>query len=252
MGGCHADTKAIACPQTPQADACAHTPQTIAAKKATCTDMGLTEGSRCSKCGEILTEQKEVPALGHAWKFAGIFWNGNSTDGYSMALAVYTCSRAQCNEYTLKRAAIKTKAVKETTKTKGKTIYTAVISASNSPDGKKHMTSKAAKIVAKLKKANPAIISGKTVSVRLSDVKKKSITKKVVSVSRAKGKVTYKIASGKAEAKKALSLNKKTGKVTVKKGTGKGTYALKVIVKAAGNASYKSKSKTVKIIVKVK
>ena len=39
--------------------------ETLAAKAATCTDDGLTEGSKCTDCGEVLVEQKAVPASGH-------------------------------------------------------------------------------------------------------------------------------------------------------------------------------------------
>ena len=42
-----------------------HTPEVIPAKAATCTETGLTEGSKCSVCGEVLTAQKVIPALGH-------------------------------------------------------------------------------------------------------------------------------------------------------------------------------------------
>ena len=44
---------------------CTHTPVTDAAVAATCTKTGLTEGSHCSKCNEVLTAQEVVPALGH-------------------------------------------------------------------------------------------------------------------------------------------------------------------------------------------
>ena len=37
-----------------------------AAKAATCTEKGLTEGVHCSRCSAVLTAQKEVTALGHA------------------------------------------------------------------------------------------------------------------------------------------------------------------------------------------
>ena len=46
---------------------CIHTPQVIAAVPATCTEPGLTEGSKCSSCGQMLKAQEEVPALGHEW-----------------------------------------------------------------------------------------------------------------------------------------------------------------------------------------
>lgn len=34
---------------------------------ATCTKMGLTAGTHCEVCGEILTKQEVVPCNGHAW-----------------------------------------------------------------------------------------------------------------------------------------------------------------------------------------
>ena len=67
--------------------------------------------------------------------------------------------------------------------------------------------------------------------------------------SKGQGAKTYVKKSG----NKKITIAKKTGKVTVKKGLKKGTYKVKVKVKAAGNANYKaSKVKTVtfKVIVK--
>ena len=34
---------------------------------ATCTRDGVTEGSHCSKCGEVLEEQTVIPAMGHQY-----------------------------------------------------------------------------------------------------------------------------------------------------------------------------------------
>jgi len=42
-----------------------HVAETIPAVEPTCTKNGLTEGERCTVGGEILTEQQEIPALGH-------------------------------------------------------------------------------------------------------------------------------------------------------------------------------------------
>ena len=42
-----------------------HTPETIPGKAATCTQTGLTEGSKCSVCGETLTAQTETPKAAH-------------------------------------------------------------------------------------------------------------------------------------------------------------------------------------------
>ena len=45
---------------------CAHTnSEVIPAKSASCTESGLTAGSKCSKCGEILVNQETIPATGH-------------------------------------------------------------------------------------------------------------------------------------------------------------------------------------------
>ena len=44
-----------------------HTPETVAGKPPTCTEKGLTDGSKCSVCGKILTEQEETAASGHKW-----------------------------------------------------------------------------------------------------------------------------------------------------------------------------------------
>ena len=46
--------------------ACQHTNvETLNAVEATCTASGLTEGKKCLDCGEVLTKQTTIPALGH-------------------------------------------------------------------------------------------------------------------------------------------------------------------------------------------
>ena len=42
-----------------------HTPVSVPGKAATCTEAGLTEGSKCSVCGTVLTAQQSIPAKGH-------------------------------------------------------------------------------------------------------------------------------------------------------------------------------------------
>ena len=37
------------------------------AVEPTCTSSGLTQGSHCSACGEVLVAQRVVPALGHSY-----------------------------------------------------------------------------------------------------------------------------------------------------------------------------------------
>ena len=43
-----------------------HTEVTDQRVEPTCTKTGLTEGTHCSVCGEVLTAQKEIPAKGHS------------------------------------------------------------------------------------------------------------------------------------------------------------------------------------------
>ena len=51
-------------------DALGHTPVVDDAVAPTCVNTGLTEGSHCGVCGEILTAQEVVDALGHDWAVA--------------------------------------------------------------------------------------------------------------------------------------------------------------------------------------
>ena len=49
----------------------AHTEETMPEKAPTCTETGLTEGTKCSVCGEVIVAQKTVGANGHTlgeWK----------------------------------------------------------------------------------------------------------------------------------------------------------------------------------------
>ena len=38
---------------------------TVEGYSATCTEDGLTDGSYCADCGDVITEQKVIPALEH-------------------------------------------------------------------------------------------------------------------------------------------------------------------------------------------
>ncbi len=83
--------------------AAGHTEEIISGKDATCTEDGLTEGKKCSVCGEILVEQTAIPATGHT--------PGEPVKEKAVApyyeLAVYctTCnvelSRESFNDYTV-------------------------------------------------------------------------------------------------------------------------------------------------------
>lgn len=112
----------------------------------------------------------------------------------------------------------------------------------------------------KIKKAaNPLSIKGKTLSVEYSKVGKKNqkydVDKVINTIKKGKGTIKYTLSAAKKDKKsfkKYFKINSKTGKVTVKKGLPEGTYKVKVKVRAAGNASYKAKTKAVTFIIKVK
>ena len=108
------------------------------------------------------------------------------------------------------------------------------------------------KAIAKLPKSkNPLTVKAKTATIKYAKLKNKKQTvavKSVLTVSKAKGKVSYEKKSG----SKSITINKTTGKVTVKKGLKKGTYKIKVKVKASGDNNFKAGSKTVAFKIKVK
>ena len=101
------------------------------------------------------------------------------------------------------------------------------------------------------KEKNPIVVKAKSLSLKFKLLKKKNIAvarKNAISISKAKGKLTFKKVKGNAK----ISVNKKTGKITVKKGLKKGTYNVKIKVSAAGNEQYNAASKTVTVKIVVK
>lgn len=103
-----------------------------------------------------------------------------------------------------------------------------------------------------VKASNPLKLKGLTRVVKYSKVKRKTQTLKVGKVikvtKKGEGKLTYTKSSG----NKKIKINKKNGKITIKKGLKKGTYKIKVKVKAAGNTNYNPITKTLKIKIKIR
>ena len=100
-----------------------------------------------------------------------------------------------------------------------------------------------------VKMTNTLKVSPKKLTVK-ANAKKTAFTKtKAFKISGAKGKLTFKKKSG----SKLVTISKTTGTVTVKKGLKKGkTYTVSLSVTAAGDKTYKAKSTTVKLKIKVK
>lgn len=68
-------------------NATGHTEEVIPAKSAACTETGLTEGKKCSVCGEILVAQTEIPATGH--DYVAVVTAPTCTE---KGFTTYTCS----------------------------------------------------------------------------------------------------------------------------------------------------------------
>ena len=110
------------------------------------------------------------------------------------------------------------------------------------------------------KATNPLTMKVKTATVKYKKLKKKTQTLKVSKVikftKKGQGTMQYKLYSvkkGKKSFKKYFKIASKSGKVTVKKGLKRGTYKVRVKVKAGGNANYQPsawKTETFKIRVK--
>lgn len=110
------------------------------------------------------------------------------------------------------------------------------------------------------KAANPLTMKPKTPTVKYSKLKNKTqtlaVTKVIEFTKKTNDKKNYTLSSvkkGKKSFRKYFKINKTTGRVTVKKGLKKGSYKVKVKVKALGNSKYKASAvKTVTFTVKVK
>ncbi|MBR4760715.1 MAG: hypothetical protein IK078_11285, partial [Lachnospiraceae bacterium] len=110
----------------------------------------------------------------------------------------------------------------------------------------------------KTKAANPLKIKGKTVSIKQKKIQKKKqqldVSKLISGTKKGQGQLAFKIVSAKKGSKsykKKFKIHSKTGKLTVKKGLKKGTYKIKVSVKAAGNDAYEA-SEWLSVTCKVK
>ena len=74
----------------------AHKPVTVAGKAATCTENGLSDGTKCSACGTVIKAQETIPALGHDWKT-----ETTAPKGLREGKKVTTCTRCGKSETTV-------------------------------------------------------------------------------------------------------------------------------------------------------
>ncbi len=99
--------------------------------------------------------------------------------------------------------------------------------------------------------SNPISVTTNTVDVAIDEVAEETAVVDVseaLNIKNAKGTVTYVKTIG----SEGLSVDPATGNITVAEGLAAGTYKVEIKVTAAGNAQYKSGSRTVVVTIKVK
>lgn len=205
---------------------------------ATCTE----DGTLLYYCPTCRRNVEEVIPANHDWDEPTYTWSADN----KTVTATRTCKKDDGHKET-ETVNTTAKVTKKATYTaKGQTTYTAIFENSAFETQSKTVTD----IPQLAKKANTLTVKAKTNTVKFTKLKKKNQTirvKKAFTVSKARGKVTYKKVSG----NKKILINS-AGKVTVKKGLKKGKYKVKVKVTAAGNTTYKAGAKTVTLTIKVK
>lgn len=98
-----------------------HTVVTDKAVAPTCTETGLTEGSHCSVCGEVLTAQKVVAATGHTYGAPTFNWAAD----HSACTAAYACT--VCGAAETAACTVTSTTTAATANANGKTEYTATV-----------------------------------------------------------------------------------------------------------------------------
>lgn len=104
-------------------------------------------------------------------------------------------------------------------------------------------------VTIKVTKPAPTIkVKTTSATVKYANLKKKAQTVALGASVNSKGTLTYQKVSGSS----VITVNKKTGALSVRKGTKKGTYKVKVRVKAAAKGKYNAGTKDVTVSIRVK
>ena len=221
-----------------------HNIEIDAAIQPTCTKIGITEGSHCSVCGEVIKKQEEIPATGHKEVLdeavASTCIKAGKTEGSHCSVCgqvIKPQGEISITGHSWDNGSV----TKEpTANSEGEKTYTCTVC-------KITKTEKIPKLtVAEKKDQKIKVTTSKKIS--LKSVKKKSQFFKLSAKSTSGNKVKYKLIKG----NKNIKFTASSGKVTVKKGTKKGTYKIKVKMTVSGNDEYKQSSVTKTITIKVK
>ena len=95
-------TRACQCgeSETKTIPAAGHTEEIVAGTPATCTESGLTEGKKCSVCGETTLNQEEIPPLNHSYKYTEII------DENGDIATMVVCQREGCDHISTSTAGL--------------------------------------------------------------------------------------------------------------------------------------------------
>jgi hypothetical protein len=216
--------------------------------EASCTNEGSYDVVvYCTTCGyEISRDTITIPKKEHSFVTDYGYAATCTNNGLTQGSHCQACGFVQTPQYTINATGHQWgySAVTQEPTTTSEGVETYYCAVCNAIIGNK--------AIAKLPKGvNTLTVKAKTATIKYAKVKSKKQTvavKSVLAISKAKGKVSYEKKSG----NKGITINKTTGKVTVKKGLKKGTYKIKVKVKAAGDDNYNSAAKTVTFKIKVK
>lgn len=227
----------------------AHSLTKIAAKDSTLTATGNIEHYKCKLCGKLFKDAAGKNEISAASTVVAKKIDINGATVAAIPNKTYN-KTAQKPALTVEYGNTALKAGTDYTVSYSANVNVGTAKATITGVGKYAGTKAVTfKIV---KAANPLKVSAKTATVKYSAVKKKAQTlavSKVITIStKGQGAITYSKASG----NKNITINVKTGKVTVKKGLKKGTYKVKVNVKAAGSPNYNAVTRAVTFTIKVK
>ena len=89
-----------------------HNSVKVAAKEATCTEKGNTDGTKCSVCNKILSGVEEIPAKGHQWDEGSITTAPTCTEDGVKTFTCLVCDGTK-TEKVEKKGHISAEAVKE-------------------------------------------------------------------------------------------------------------------------------------------
>ena len=183
------------------------------AVEPTCTQAGLTEGSHCDDCGDVIEEQKVLNALGHEWDEGTVTKQPSVTEE---GIRTYKCKHSGCKETKTEKIAKLPKPEQpstekpETGETKPSGDNKTPVASDNNAGTAKQTLKSGTKIVDKKTKAAYKVMADNTVQYTKVTSKKAKTVKvpSTITVNGVKCQVT-------SIAPKAMKGNKKLTKVVI-------------------------------------